>query len=188
MEVNTDKKKVIIIIAALLSISLIMMMLVFFFMGTDNKEEEIKSETKEQKITATPTPVKIDRSDWSVSNQTELAHKAVEEFTKDSDTETKSARKIRLQKYFTNDSPVYDYESNNISFPVTKSSGTVSYVNSCEEQEGNYLCLLVTVNTSLSSAAGNNLINQTYWLTIRKIGNKFMAYDLGIYDPSWSEQ
>jgi len=123
------------------------------------------------------------REEWSLNNQTLLAQKAIEEYSQQSISETTESRKERLLKYFTKDSPVLEYENVNLVSPITDSSAASGPVEYCEEQEGGHMCLLVSVDTTLSSSTEKNSLKQNYWITIIKDeGNAFKVFDLGLVE------
>jgi len=123
--------------------------------------------------------VENNRLSWSLQSQTGLAKSAVEEYVLQSDVESTKSREKRLEKYFSAESPIYQYGNTNLVSPVTKSVGVTGKIDYCEEQEGGDLCLLVQTSLTLSSPAGNTTTDQTYWVTIQKDGDNFKAYDIG---------
>ena len=176
-----EKRKIIIISSVVVIVLLIILLITLTIISVEEKKTNKNKETTtlenlDKKIAA-------EQLSWGVENQTELAQKAVKEFALQSSTESVDSRDKRLLKYFSENSPVYDYGTTNLEPPITKSSGKVGAVNYCEEQEGGDLCLLVAADTEFSSLTENNSIKQTYWITIKKVGdNKFKAYDLGILE------
>lgn len=109
----------------------------------------------------------------------EIAHKAVEAYLTQDRSESKQARKERLEKYFTDDSSVYDYTPDYLSASIDKTTAKVTSAITCEEQEG-VLCLDVTAE--IKSYSGNNYekTTVTYWTSIEDNNESYKVIDLGI--------
>lgn len=137
-----------------------------------------------------PAQVETTEPDWSIDNQTILVKNAFREYINQNQKETKEERRERLQKYFTPDSPVLDYEAQEIKKASAESSlGEVVEMKECNVQEGEDLCLLL--NTKVEYYVGKEktkTVVATYWITIDYIEEVgFRVYDMGIWEFGYDE-
>lgn len=122
-------------------------------------------------------------------NKATLIKQAIYNYAKQDLREPKEKRIKRLREYFSSDSPVFDYDLAEIK-KLGAEKGLVSIKNimECEEQEGGDLCVIAEaeffyyVNGKKKSKAIN------FWLTVKKEGKGFRAYDIGIWDLELPEQ
>lgn len=168
----TINKKMLIVFISVTTI--IVLMVAAIFLATKQTTE--KAETKEP--------------DWSISNQADLVKNAFREYITQKKEETKEERKKRLQKYFTADSPVLGYETQEINSNSAESSlGEVVEMKECNVQEGEDLCLLL--NTKIEYYVGRKKIKTVvtpYWITLDYVeGVGFRVYDLGVWEFGYDE-
>lgn len=164
------KYKKILIIALPLAFFLLVFALIFFA-----KEPEVEE------------PQDID---WSSENLTSLVKAGFKEYIKQDLSEPENEREERLQEYFTEDSPVFDYGPQEIiKMGADSSVGEIVESRDCHEQEGEDLCLII--NTKIDYYKGTKKTNTTvvpYWITIDyDSSSSFQVYDLGVWDFDYNE-
>jgi hypothetical protein len=165
----TKNKKILIIVLPL-ALILIILGLVLFTKNNEKKE-----------------PI---NKDWSIGNQTSLLEAGFTEYISQDLSEPVEKRKQRLQKYFTQDSPVFDYGLQEIErVGADRSDGEVVETRDCHEQEGDDLCLII--RTKINYYNKNQKIKTEitpYWITIDYISkDDFKIYDLGVWDYDYNE-
>jgi len=168
-------KKLIIIISASIIIIAIIIVSVFYFVNQSN--------TKKSVITSPPNK---NTSKYTVEPGLEAMAKivkpAVESYTTQDITESKTARNARLSAYFAPDSPVLgrDIEIRSTN-SATKTTASVTSINS-SNAEGQYPMLIVNTDVTSYSDDSKTTSSQKYWIIIKKnAGGLYVADDIGIW-------
>jgi len=111
-----------------------------------------------------------------------LVKNSIESINKQDSSESNVARVGRLSKYFSSDSPVYEYTLDNIDSIYSKSETNITSIINCPDQDDEYLCLSVMANLTHKSTKDQYSEQVSYWITIKKDSdNKYRAYDTGTW-------
>lgn len=118
-------------------------------------------------------------SEAGLENISSTIKDAVENYLNQNKTESNSVRNSRLSLYFSGSSPVYNYETKNITSLVDKTTARVLSIKS-SEAEGEYPSYLVDVSVTLYSGTKSEIKNQTYWVSMIKLSDgSQIPYDIG---------
>lgn len=168
------KKKYIIIIG----LTVLIILLIFVSFYKNNSTNTIDKSTKPSgSMTKDNYYVET-----GIEDPAKVARLAIEAYATQDNAESVESRGGRLAKYFTNDSPAYKYELDNIDSSTNKSTAVVTSVTSCEEQEGGDWCLIVMADKKLYSKNNSTPITSTYWITLKQQDDKtYKAYDVGLW-------
>jgi hypothetical protein len=105
---------------------------------------------------------------------------AVESYLNQDSSEPASDRSRRLSLYFAGSSPVYEYEQQNISSSVKKSSAEILSIKSSLAETEN-IVFIVKVNIKSYSGKNTSTKAQDYWISLsRTFDQSLIAYDIGV--------
>jgi len=138
-----------------------------------------------------PAPLTPEEGGWATENQSKLISSALSEYLNQDQTESREKRNKRLQKYFSEDSPVFEYGTTEIdNSGFNKSKGRLIEAKDCHEQEGEGLCLIA--NMEIDYYSGKEKIKTetvTYWArTQYDKGVGFRVYDLGPWGFNYDDE
>jgi len=169
-EVEMNKKLIIIISASIIII--ITAVSILFFVNQSN--------TKKPVITDNPTNNSENVVDKNLVEISKVIKPAVENYLTQDIAESSTARNIRLQPYFTSDSPVINREIEiRTTNTGTKSTAKVTAIN-YSDGEGDYPFLIVKTDITNYSGINKSTTSQTYWISLRQNPDgSYIAYDVG---------
>ena len=167
-------KKLIIIISASIII-IITAVSILFFVNQSN--------TKKPVITDNPTNNSENVVDKNLVEISKVIKPAVENYLTQDIAESSTDRNIRLQPYFTSDSPVINREIEiRTTNTATKTIAKVTAVN-YSDGEGEYPFLIVKTDITNYSGINKSTASQTYWISLRQNPDgSYITYDVGIME------
>lgn len=108
----------------------------------------------------------------------EVVRGAVESYLSQDPIESHPDRVARLSRYFSGQSPVYNYEPDNLGAGIQKSSSYVLSIRSSESESAT-LNISVRVRTTKTSHSGSQVVAQTYLVSLHELSDgAYIAYDI----------
>jgi len=168
---NNLSKRLTVIISIIVMIIIIVIMIIFS--GNGNKNNTTNTST--DNTTNTSDSYNIDPDlQFAVS----FIEPAVINYLQQDISESKESRNNRLSQYFLADSPVYNYEQQNINNAVPKSSSKITAIRDGAQQDD--ITVYIDVDTTMFLSKSTSIKLQTFWVTYRRdSGGNLKAYDIG---------
>lgn len=168
---NNLSKRLTVIISIIVITIIIAIMIIFS--GNGNKNNTTNTST--DNTTNTSGSYNIDPDLQYVVS---FIEPAVTNYLQQDISESKESRNNRLKQYFLTDSPVYNYEQQNINSSVQKSSSKITAIRDGAQQDD--ITVYIDVDTTMFLSKSTSLKSQTFWVTYRRDSDgNFKVYDIG---------
>jgi hypothetical protein len=179
MEDKSMNKKLFVIIIAIVAVTVITIGVVVFIVISNKNNGSTDNGTNGNQNT-----VKYeDNSNKKINDMEKVAVLAVNAYAAQDISESATSRRERLSKYFSTDSPVYDYGLDiSADNSAVKTSAKVLSIKPSDTSEGTYPSYIA--NTQITSYSGENksVTNQSYWVTVKQNPDgSYLAYDAGVW-------